>query len=354
MRIRRHLFLRHLGMTLGVLGAVFVLLTLGQFADTARFIGGEGGVSAFQLLWRAALRAPALLQHALPHALVLSTVMLLHQLGESRELAALAGTGLSAPHILLPLAVSGVIVGSGFVFVASPFASIALAHAEAFEREVLGLRVPVRSRHIAVQTGQGITYVFAGAVAPEGDQLQEVTLFELDQGHQLIKRVDFARATRTGALQWSFESYVEARGTERAQPVPPPGNLPFDADLLSGTLAHHHATAIYDLPAAAALAVSVAAQPLPYRFQFHWLVALPALLGAMSFAAGAIGFHLRPGQPLMRRALDVVLLGLPFYVLSTVIEAFAIRGLVPLAPAVWALPAILLLTGLAVVRLRRL
>ena len=341
-------------MTLGVLGAVFVLLTLGQFADTVRYMGGEGGASAIQLLWRATLRAPALLQQALPLVIVLSTILVLHRLGEHRELIALTGVGLSAWQILLPFALSGVIIGAGFVYVASPLASAALAQAEAFERDVLGLRVSIRARHIAVQSDQGIIYVFAGAVADEGDRLQEVTLFELDKNHQLIRRVDFTHAERDSAGQWTFEDYREARGTALAESVAPPADLPFAVDLLSGRLADRLAVAVYDLPTAALYAASVAAQPLPYRFQFHWLVALPALLGAIALAAGTIGYHLLPGQPMIRRAFDMVLLGLPFYVLTTVIEALAIRGLLPVVTAAWAVPAILFLTGIGVARLRHL
>ena len=354
MKIRRHLFARHLGMTLGVLAAVFVLLTLGQFADTVRYMGGEGGVPAIQLLWRAMLRAPALLQQALPLVIVLSTILVLHRMGEHRELITLTGVGLSAAQILLPLILSGAVVGAGFVYLVSPLAGAALAQAEAFERDVLGLRASVRARHIAVQSDQGMIYVFASAVTDEGDRLQEVTFFELNENHQLIRRVDFRHAERDSAGQWTFEDYREALGSEPAVAVPPPADLPFAVDLLSGRLADRLSIAVYDLPAAALYAASVAAQPLPYLFQFHWLVALPALLGMIALAAGAIGYHLLPGQPMVRRAFDMVLLGLPFYALTIVIEALAIRGLVPVIMAAWAVPAILLLTGIGVARLRHL
>lgn len=354
MILRRHLFARHLRSTLAVLAFVLVVLTLGQFADTARHIGGENGVSAFVLLWRAALRSPMLLQYALPHAMIIATVVVLHRMGSHRELAVLCGTGLSGWQMLAPMMLSGLVAGAGYVFVLAPLSGAGLERAEVFDRQMLGLDDAPRPRQIAALTDDGIVYVFARAVSAEGGWMRDVSVYRLDHNHRLIGRIDIATAGRNATGAWQIDGYQEAEGTAPAQTMPPPVALPFDPDLLMVTLAPHEATTLYDLPRAAAYAASVAAQPLPYRYQFHRLLALPALLAALVLVGGAVGLHLRPNQHWGRRALEVVALIFPLYVLVTVIEALAVRALLPPVLAAWGLPVFLALFALALIRARSL
>jgi len=352
--IRRHLFARHLRSTLAVLGFVLLVLTLGQFADTARHIGGENGVSALELLWRAALRSPMLLQYALPHAVIIATVVVLHRMGGNRELAVLSGTGLSGWQMLAPMMLSGLVAGAGYVYVLNPLSGAGLERADTFDRQMLGLHDAPRPRQIAAVTADGIQYVFARAVSAEEGWMRDVSVYQLDQNHRLTGRIDIGTARRDATGAWQIDGYQEAEGTAPAQTVPPPATLPFDPDLLMRTLAQHEATAIYDLPRVAAYAASVAAQPLPYRYRFHWLLALPVLLAALVLAAGAVSLHLRPDQHWGRRALEVVLLIFPLYVLITVIEALAVRALLPAPLAAWGLPVFLAFFALVLIRARSL
>lgn len=350
--IARYLFLAHLGLTLKVLAFVLLALSLGQFADALQFVRGSSDVPAFTVLWQAMLRTPSLLQYALPHVIILATVLLLHRLGAQRELAIMAGAGQAARNLLMPLALSGAVLGAGYVLVVNPLASAALQEADRLDRQELQLRSPDDSRNIAIDRDDGTLFVFADGVLEDGTQIGPTTVIEITPNYRVRRRADFDRAELGPNGRWTVENYRESDGIGTELAVAPPQSPPFDPEMLTRRLPERHATSVYQLRETAAFAEMISAQPLPFQFQLHWLLALPFFLGAVCYLSGSVSLYLAFQRSWGRRALEVLALAFPLYALITVTEALAIRGIVPPLAAALAAPSMIFILGFVIARVR--
>lgn len=352
--IFRYLLRGHMGMTLRVLAFILLAISLGQFIDAFQAVGSDGKtLPVLMLAWTAILRTPALLQYALPHVIIIGTVLYLHRMGTRREFAIMAGVGRNAWHLLSPLAVSAFLIGCAYVFVLSPVSAVTLAEVDDIRAQQLPGTVPGKTRNIAVRHGTGTLYVFTDAISADGDTIDGLTMIEVTGTHAFDRRIDIDTATRGADGRWQITGYRVATGAGAPREEPPPADLPFDAEDLLRPLPDRQAIAIYNLPGTAAFAESIAAQPLPYRFQFHWLLAMPFFLSAVALLTGALGLHLAFHRSWARRALEVLALAFPVYTMVTVIEALAIRGILPTLTAAVVGPVVLSLLALIMARVRR-
>lgn len=346
----RYILGLHIRHSLLVLGFLLVIIVLGQYSNIARYQGGQSEFSASDMLLLALLNTPTLLQYVLPHVVLVSAALAIYRLGARFELVVMMTARLPAWRLLIPLFVCGAMMGLIYSLIGNPLSSFAYdLAAKISARESLVADRGDARRVVMVGAG-GTTYVFADQVNAQGSVLNGISVFQVDDHHRLIRRVDadVARLTPEG---W------HVTGT-RVTPVAKAASgtnelLQFDADVMTGRLTSRFATPFYELPAAIAFADKIGAQSRGYRLQLQWLIALPVLLGSISCLAGAIVMH-----PLMTRkwggsALQILLASFLFYSATTLLDAFSQRHLISPAAAAWLPPfACLLAATVLLVRKR--
>ena len=323
-----------------VLGFLVLVAILGQYSNIARYQGGQNDFGNYDTLVLALLKTPALLQYILPHVMLVSAALVIYRLGARFELVVLMTARLPAWQLLMPLLFCGAMMGLIYSVIGSPLASFAYGLSDSEPGD------EGNARRVVVVEKEGTSYVFADRVYANGRVLNGLSVFRLDDNHRLVRRIDADVAELTpqgwrlsGTRNTPADPTIKAENGESEQWL-------FEPDLMTTQLGSRFATPFYRLPATIAFAEKIGAQSRGYRLQLQWLIALPALLGSISFLAGSIVI-----QPLMMTrkwsssAMKILLASFVFYCVTTILDAFSEKHLISAAFAAWLPPALCLLAA---------
>ncbi|MEL7105165.1 MAG: LptF/LptG family permease [Pseudomonadota bacterium] len=347
-----YIFRQHLLLTLLVLLLLTFIVDVVQFAERSR-LRGSGSFDVWAELQRIVLQTPSLLQSMLPYVLLVSTALLVLRMGRQYELAIFLQIGRPSRRVLAPLVVGGVVIGLLYTYALNPLASVS-RNLENQDRPaaVAGATEVGEAREIVLRDADGYHFLLVDEINAEATALEGVTYLRLDNDHRLLNRVNAPRAAwLDGELVFS-----EARdlGTGLGEPIVEGGSLRLDfpQTVLTHKARDRFSISVYELPGVIAATRLVGASPYGLANHFQNLIALPALLGAISFLAGALIYH-----PVMRGQLrgDIVaIMGTAFaiYFLVTFTDALGGSGAVPPAILAWGLPVVFGVAGVIVLSIR--
>lgn len=346
-----YIFRQHLLLT----GLVLVLLTfivaVVQFAESSR-LRGDGGWSAFSALRRILLETPAFLQSMLPYVVLVATALLVYRMGRQYELAIFSQIGRPWRRVLLPLVAGGIAVGVIYTYALSPLASLSTAPDTGRTSTIAGTDIPAEGREVVLRTEEGYQFLLIDAIDDEATRLDGVTYLRLDEEHRLMNRVNAPAATWADG-ELILTDAVDL-GTGFGEPIVENGELrlAFPQTVLQHEARDRLTIPVYDLPSTIRATRLVGASPFGLQARFQSLIALPALLGAVAFLAGALVYH-----PVIRgqwRNDVIAVLGAAFvmYFFLTFSEALGNSGAAPAALMAWGLPLLTALAGIGVLSVR--
>jgi len=344
-----YVFRQHLLVTGLVLLLLSFILTVVQFAESSR-IRGSGDWDAVSALQRILLQTPAFLQSMLPYVVLVATALLVYRMGRQYELAIFSQIGRPWRRVLLPLVAGGVAVGLIYTFLLNPLASLSTrldARAGVAESTERG-----GGQEVVLRDGGGYHFLLIDEIDAETTQLAGVTYLRLDNDHRLLNRVSAPTA------EWADGElvFLDATdlGTGIGAPIVEDGELrlAFPQTVLQHRERDRLTVSVYELPAVIAATRLVGASPWGLQARFQSLIALPALLGAVAFLAGALVYH-----PVIRsqwRNDVIAVLGAAFvmYFFLTFTEALGSSGAAPAALLAWGLAAVTGLAGIGVLSVR--
>lgn len=342
---------QHLLLTAMVLLMLTFIVEVVQFAERSRFRGNDW--NTWDVIIDILLETPSLLQSMLPYVLLVSTALLVYRMGRQYELAIYLQIGRPSRRVLAPLVVGGVIIGLVYTYALNPLASLSRDTDEAApQAELAGASDIGEGREVVLRDAGGYHFLVIGALNDDATALDDVTYLRLDNDHRLLNRVNAPSGVwRDGELV--LENATDL-GTGSGDPIVEGGilSLEFPQTVLTHEARDRYSVSVYELPRVIAATRLVGASPYGLSSQFHNLIALPALLGAVAFLAGALIYH-----PVMRGQLrsDVLaVLGTAFgiYFLTTFTDVLGRSGTLPSGVLAWGLAIIFAIAGVVTLTIR--
>lgn len=318
----------------GIAALVFIV----TFTEVA---GRANGLENYSVGWAlavAALQLPILMQQAVPFIGLVAAMATLISLNRKYELVIARAAGISAWQFLTPITLGAFLFGLIALLVLNPIAAIGFAKSESLQAEVRGSSSIANSqatRWLKQRTEAGEAFIGADATADHGATLvRPVFLLVGEDGH-ITERLDARRATLEQGY-WNLEQAVRHREgvpAERIETLELPTNL--RPEYVSQELLDPQALSIFQLPFRIQEADSLGLRASSFATQFHSLVAMPALLVAMTLIAATVSMRFtRLGQS-GTMILGGILAGFLLYVVSVLMKAFGGSGVVPPLIAAW-------------------
>lgn len=330
---------RNLAVTLQFFVGILVIAFLVDFVEFSRRTSSLSGYTVPRALAASALRVPMILQTAIPFVILFSAMATLMSLNRRYELVVARAAGVSAWQFLAPLCTVAVIIG---IFAATAFnavAALSLEKSQEIEAAFSGAAA-ARSARSAVpwlrqQTDEGVTVIGAATTANRGLLLSDATFIRIDHEGVITERTDARQAELIDGA-WVLTGAVTFRAGET--PVETPEmriRSDLDPILIEERFAAPELTPFYELPRKIAAAQSFGLSANALAVHFHSLMALPALLAAMTLIAATVSMRFaRMGQS-ATVILGGVLAGFLLYVISVLVKAFGGAGFVTPVVAAW-------------------
>jgi lipopolysaccharide export system permease protein len=260
-------------------------------------------------------------------------------LNRKYELVIARAAGISAWQFLLPACFGAFLFGVLAVGVLNPIAAAGFSRSEILETEIRSGKSNAISAFstpwIRQKTIEGDTIIGARAVLRKGLELADAVFFKLDDKGDIIERLD-ARRVRLRDGNWQLFNVTRLRDgqhPETLDTVRVPTNL--RPEFVQERLARPETIPFYELPSKIDVARSFGLRADAFAMQLQSLLAMPALLVAMTLIAATVSMRFaRMGQS-ATMILGGIFAGFLLYVVSVLVKAFGNAGFVPPYVAAW-------------------
>jgi lipopolysaccharide export system permease protein len=357
-RLDRYIFWQTLFGVLVAAGAVCLAIILVDVVEQLRNVAGIPGAGTMTAVKFTLMRTPAILEQALPFAVLVGSIVTFMRLSRSSEVVAMRASGISTWRFISPVAALAALIGILTAVGLSPAASRLNANFEAQQQALLGGTSVVGGNGRDKSTWrrdrgeqQHFTINYQGS---DGDTYKNVTLYTFSLADSsFVSRFDAKTARRTDEA-WTLNDVTESRvgfaPTSAASRV-----LKLNARALStasGGDGSAKSIPVWDLPEAARSAALSGGSPQRYWLAFHRKLALPITLLAMSMIAAVLSLSTNRagGRALMTAA--AIGSGLIIYFVNDLSGALATSGYAPSWIAAWAPPLTALFIAMATVSFR--
>lgn len=349
----RYFFLRYVKITVYFLLGIFVLALLMDFTENAGRLAGLPGYSAMGALTMSALRIPFIMQQLFPFVALFSAMTTLISLNRKMELVIARSIGVSAWQFLMPACFGAFLFGVIAVIIVNPLAAWGTSQSEKLltnwkgDNNVQATTDNDRIPWLTQKTDKGVTTIGAKSVVDNGLTLINATFVEYNDDGTINDWLDTNQAKLTDG------AWILAAGTRYKA-----GHQPEDFDeyridtrlrpeFVEDRLADPAAIPFYDLPRKIEIARSFGYSANIFDMQLQSLIALPALLIAMTLIAATVTLKfVRFGQSGML-ILGGIIAGFVLYVISVLVQAFGKVGYVPPVIAAWVPVVIALFFGIS-------
>jgi lipopolysaccharide export system permease protein len=335
----RYFFTRYVQITLYFLLGIFALALLLDFTENASKLSNLPHYNAWAALGISALRVPFIMQQMIPFVALFSAMATLISLNRKYELVVARSVGVSAWQFLLPACFGALLFGLAAIFVLNPFAAYGFAKAQDVTAlwkngkvtDVSALRDP----WLRQKTDEGETMIGAKSILDRGATLMDVTFILFDEHKNIKERYD-AHTARLKHGYWELsDATLIRRGEEprKLATVQVPTQL--RPEFVEEKLASPDTIPFTELRRKVEVARSFGYSANAFDMQYQSLLALPALLMAMTLIAATVSLKfVRFGQS-GAMILGGVIAGFVLYVVSVLVKAFGNAGFVPPFVAAW-------------------
>jgi lipopolysaccharide export system permease protein len=357
-RLDRYIFWQTLFGVLVAAGAVCLAIILVDLVEQLRNVAGIPGASTLLALRFTLMRTPAILEQALPFAVLVGSIVTFMRLSRSSEVVAMRASGVSTWRFISPVAVLAALIGLFTVFGLSPAASKLNNSFEMQQQALLGATSVVDSGDSASSVwrrdrGRDL-YFTINYEGTDGEAYKNVTIYTFSTGDSsFVSRFDATRATRSEKA-WNLTNVVETK-VGVAPIMLASKTLELAAENITNLQTGDgsaRSLPIWELPAAAKAAALSGGSPQRFWLAFHRKLSLPVTLLAMSMIAAVLSLSTSRtgGRALMTAA--AIGSGLIIYFINDLSGALATSGYAPSWVAAWAPPLTALFIALATVSYR--
>ncbi|MHC5306821.1 LPS export ABC transporter permease LptG [Bartonella sp. LJL80] len=348
----RYFFMRYIKITLYFLLGIFVLALLMDFTENAGRLAGLPGYSALGALSISALRIPFIMQQLFPFVALFSAMATLISLNRKLELVIARSIGVSAWQFLMPACFGAFLFGLFGVVIVNPLAAWGTNQSEKLMTQWRGDNAQVstdsdRIPWLTQRTDQGTTTIGAKAVADRGLTLIDATFVRYNDDGTVNDWLN------TSSAKLEENAWNLSEGTRYKAGQEPENFVEFKIEthlrpeFVEERLADPATIPFYDLPQKIEIAKSFGYSANAFDMQLQSLIALPALLIAMTLIAATVSLKfVRFGQS-GTLILGGIIAGFVLYVVSVLVQAFGKAGYVPPFVAAWVPVVIALFFGIS-------
>ncbi len=335
--LSRYFFRRYIATFLTYCLGLLLVILLVDFNETSRRLSQAEDYTMALGLLVSALRVPTVLQVIVPFVVLIASIATLMQLNAKYELVVTRAAGISAWQFLAPVIAANILIGILSVTVLNTLAAQAMRLAEniVVERNLGSAGLSDSPPWLRQRTEEGDTVLGARASSEGGTRLSGATFFLFDKDQRIKERLE-AESAKLGDGVWELTNVKRIRGSrpvEELESTTIPTSL--KPEFIGESLTSPETVPFFELRGKIATAKSFGLPATSYEMQFHRLLALPALLAAMTLIAAMVSLKfVRFGQSLTV-ILGGILAGFVLYVVSELIQAFANAGTIPPIVAAW-------------------
>ena len=184
-------------------------------------------------------------------------------------------------------------------------------------------------------SGENDSIVGARAVLNQGLTLADASFFTINPDGELVERTDATRAYLRDGF-WQLENvkiYRDGASFESRPSLEIPTTL--KPEFVQERLATPETVSLYGLPSTIKVAQSFGLRANAFAMQFHYLLALPPLLVAMTIIAATVSLRFTRLGISVPLILSGIVAGFLLYVVSVLVKAFGSSGIVPPVVAAW-------------------
>jgi lipopolysaccharide export system permease protein len=289
----------------------------------------------------AALRAPSFLQNTVAFVALFATMMTLLTLNKRQELVITRASGLSAWQFISPICAGSFLIGLVAILAFNPLAAASLVEAKNQEIEI-GLAAPTGVNTVPwfrQVSETGILIIGAEQASSGGAFLGRPSFYFFDAANSFQERVDAETATLVeGNWVLNKTQFFKANGeTGRLEQFKTPASI--DANLMGRALTPPETVSFFGLGESMESARAFGLPDSPYAMRWHSLVALPALLVAMTLIAATVSLKFARFGHSSTAILGGVLAGFLLYVVTAMAQALGSAGVIAPMISAW-LPVI--------------
>lgn len=336
--LTRYLCLRFVSTVLGVFATIFFLIFIIDFVEMMRKTSDAPNVSGLRIAAISIMRAPSIAEKVLPFVILIAAMIALINLTRRLELVVARSVGVSVWQFLLPLAVSGLLLGVAATTAYNPAAASLKLQADRMEAK-LGTRslrsgtdkgIWLRQRSI-----DGQSVLRAETSIDGGTNLSGVSAFVYDHNGTFLERVEARSATLSpGAWQLNHVRVVSIgerpRDLETYQLAT---NL--TAEQVTQAFVDPDTVPFWRLLPLVARSEAAGIDATRYKLRFQELVARPLLLMAMVFIAASFSLRFFRFGGVSRMVAGGVISGFVLYVATKLASDLGGAGLLSAPVAAW-------------------
>jgi len=348
---------RYFGLQLlGGVGAVtalfMALIFLGDIIELMRRSAGNAEISFSLLVMMGALQLPALIERALPFAVLFGALWSYIRLGRNHELVVIRASGVSVWQFLLP----GIAIALlGGIFVVTTYNPISASFTERFERlegEYLRggtslLAVSESGLWLRQSDARGQSVIHALRSTNQGKNLQDVIFFLYEGSDKFVGRID----ARQAILQ---DGYWEISQATRTMPNQPSQFLESDrlpttltVERIQDSFASPETLSFWDLPEFIKVLEDAGFSAVRHRLHWQSLMAMPLLLCAMILIAATFALRASTRTGITMTVLGTLGTGFALYFLTDLALALGRSGSLPVLLSAWTPAGISILLGVS-------
>lgn len=334
----RYFLIRYLVTTfwffLGVISIVFLI----DFSETASRLAGLPGYSVRIGLTMTALRLPLILQQTVPFIALFVGMTTLIALNRRYELVITRAAGISVWQFMTPFVLGAVFVGLLTMLALNPIAAWGQRQAQSIEGDLRGdpsYRSTLTIPWLRQISGKDDVIIGANSVRDNGTTLINPVFIHFDSHGDIILRQDAASAKLENGY-WLLNGVAERRPGE--VPVHKPTvqvRTNLKQDFVAERLMQPETIAFYDLSKRISIARSFGISTKALETQFHFLLAQPFLLVAMTLIAATVSLKFSRFNQSRSVILGGIVAGFVLYVVTVLVKAFGSSGVVPPFVATW-------------------
>jgi len=337
-----YFFIFYLKITFYFLIGTFFLSLLLDYSENAGRLAGLPGYSMLGAFLISALRIPFIMQQLFPFIALFSGMATLISLNRRLELVIARASGLSVWQFLLPACLGAACFGLLAICVVNPLAAWSMAKAEHIVTDWRGNKTGSARENqnntvtwLTQTTDEGRTTIGAKSVTEGGRILLNARFVRfhhdnrvadwlvspyasLEDGYWLLRDVTLTRVGAAPIKMPELRIATHLRPEFVEEKLSDPATIPF-----------------YQLPEKIKIARSFGFSGLAFAMQWHSLLALPALLVAMTLIAATVSLEFMRFGSSGWMILTGILSGFVLYVITTLVRAFGNAGFVPPVVAAW-------------------
>jgi lipopolysaccharide export system permease protein len=323
-----------------------------DFVSISNDVGQRVDISPAGVARLTLMRAPAMLLLLAPFLFLFGTLAAYVTLNRRSELTAMRAAGVSAWRFIVPAAATAFLCGIVATTLVNPVASRLNARYESERADLMKNYLPgAAPKDIWLREGHGRGQVVMHARSRSDLVLKDVSTFFYqvdDHGvPQFQQRIDAkeARFSPGGLVLNDVRSSRPGGLEERSQSVTLTLLFRDPSVLLRAGAADQ--ISFWDLPAAIHSAREAGLASTAYQIQLQKLLAAPVLYAGMSMLAAAFSLRLMRLGGLAGMAGAGLAIGFAVFFVDALCGALGKSGVIPTYAAVWAPPALALLSGLS-------